>query len=70
MHIQVQNGFVQLICQHLKERVLPNLPIEAGKDESDIRVGFVTYDKAVHFYNVKVRRLRTLRYVQSRAPRD
>lgn len=49
----VQNGFVQLICQHLKERVLPNLPIEAGKDESDIRVGFVTYDKAVHFYNVK-----------------
>ena len=45
---------MQLICQHLKERVLPNLPIEAGKDESDIRVGFVTYDKAVHFYNVKV----------------
>ena len=54
IHIQVQNGFVQLICQHLKERVLPNLPIEAGKDESDVRVGFVTYDKAVHFYNVKV----------------
>lgn len=49
----VRNGLVQLICQHLKDRVLPNLPVERGQTDSEVRVGFVTYDKAVHFYNVK-----------------
>lgn len=27
---------------------------ESGADESEIRVGFVTYHKELHFYNVKV----------------
>ncbi len=27
---------------------------EAGCEESDIRVGFVTYAKELHFYNCKV----------------
>ena len=27
---------------------------EAGAEESEIRVGFVTYHKELHFYNVKV----------------
>ena len=27
---------------------------EVGQDESEIRVGFVTYAKEIHFYNVKV----------------
>ena len=27
---------------------------ETGADESEIRVGFVTYAKELHFYNVKV----------------
>ena len=27
---------------------------DAGMDESEIRVGFVTYHKELHFYNVKV----------------
>ena len=27
---------------------------ETGADESEIRVGFVTYHRELHFYNVKV----------------
>ena len=27
---------------------------ENGEDESEIRVGFVTYAKELHFYNIKV----------------
>ena len=27
---------------------------EAGAEESELRVGFVTYAKELHFYNVKV----------------
>lgn len=27
---------------------------ETGMEESEIRVGFVTYAKEIHFYNVKV----------------
>ena len=51
----IKSGLVNLMCQRLKEEVLFNLPKEAGMDESEIRVGFVTYHKELHFYNVKVR---------------
>jgi len=27
---------------------------ESGEEESEIRVGFVTYGKELHFYNIKV----------------
>lgn len=27
---------------------------DVGAEESEIRVGFVTYSKEIHFYNVKV----------------
>lgn len=49
----VKSGLVNLICERLKEDVLVNLPKEAGADKSEIRVGFVTYHKELHFYNVK-----------------
>jgi len=49
----VKSGLVHLICERLKKDVLVNLPREAGAEESEIRVGFATYDKEIHFYNVK-----------------
>ncbi|XP_046354960.1 protein transport protein Sec24C-like [Haliotis rufescens] len=49
----VKSGLVQLVCDNLKDEVLVNLPKETGMDESEIRVGFVTYHKELHFYNVK-----------------
>lgn len=49
----IKSGLVHLICQRLKEDILVNLPKEAGAEESEVRVGFVTYHKELHFYNVK-----------------
>ncbi|CAL1526344.1 unnamed protein product [Lymnaea stagnalis] len=49
----VKSGLAQLICDKLKTEILVNLPKEVGADESEIRVGFVTYHKELHFYNVK-----------------
>lgn len=49
----VKSGLVQLICSRLKEDILLNLPKETGAEESEIRVGFLTYAKEIHFYNVK-----------------
>ncbi|RUS83129.1 hypothetical protein EGW08_009118 [Elysia chlorotica] len=49
----VKSGLVQLICDKLKSEILINLPKETGASESEIRVGFVTYHKELHFYNVK-----------------
>lgn len=49
----VKSGLVNLICERLKEEILVNLPKETGAEESEIRVGFVTYAKEIHFYNVK-----------------
>ncbi|XP_033744553.1 protein transport protein Sec24C-like isoform X2 [Pecten maximus] len=49
----VKSGLVHLLCKSLKEEILVNLPKEVGAEESEIRVGFVTYAKEIHFYNVK-----------------
>ncbi|XP_041364667.1 protein transport protein Sec24C-like [Gigantopelta aegis] len=49
----VKSGLVNLICENLKSDILVNLPKESGMEESAIRVGFVTYGKELHFYNVK-----------------
>ncbi|NXF34845.1 SC24C protein, partial [Nyctibius bracteatus] len=48
----VKSGLVRLICEELKS-LLDYLPREGNMDESAIRVGFVTYNKVLHFYNVK-----------------
>ncbi|NXB74398.1 SC24C protein, partial [Donacobius atricapilla] len=48
----VKSGLVRLICEELKS-LLDYLPREGSMEESAIRVGFVTYNKVLHFYNVK-----------------
>ncbi|XP_068136686.1 protein transport protein Sec24D [Hyperolius riggenbachi] len=47
----IKNGVVRLICEELKT-LLDNLPREENAEQSAIRVGFVTYNKVLHFYNV------------------
>nr|XP_054774147.1 protein transport protein Sec24C-like [Lytechinus pictus] len=47
----MKTGMVNLLCQRLKT-LLDDLPKEHGAKESNIRVGFVTYDTTLHFYNV------------------
>uniref|UniRef100_A0A8C1VUY8 SEC24 homolog C, COPII coat complex component n=1 Tax=Cyprinus carpio TaxID=7962 RepID=A0A8C1VUY8_CYPCA len=48
----VKNGTVGIVCQELKT-LLDYLPRDNPDVESNIRVGFVTYNKVLHFYNVK-----------------
>ncbi|KAF5906409.1 protein transport protein Sec24C isoform X1, partial [Clarias magur] len=48
----VKSGMVKIVCQELKT-LLDYLPRENPDMESSIRVGFVTYNKVLHFYNVK-----------------
>ncbi|KAG9480264.1 hypothetical protein GDO78_011982 [Eleutherodactylus coqui] len=47
----IKNGAVRLICEELKT-LLDRLPREENAESSPIRVGFVTYNKVLHFYNV------------------
>ncbi|NXF92725.1 SC24D protein, partial [Eubucco bourcierii] len=47
----VKSGLVRLICNELKT-LLDKLPRE-DEESSAIRVGFVTYNKVLHFFNVK-----------------
>jgi len=48
----VKEGVIQLICQNMKE-ILKGLPIDeaAGETESKMKVGFMTYDNKINFYN-------------------
>ncbi|RXM35787.1 Protein transport protein Sec24C [Acipenser ruthenus] len=48
----VKSGLVDLICAEMKT-LLDYLPRESSEADSCIRVGFVTYNKVLHFYNVK-----------------
>ncbi|XP_053198960.1 protein transport protein Sec24D [Scomber japonicus] len=48
----IKSGLVKLICDELKT-LLDKLPREDGVESSAIKVGFVTYNKVLHFYNVK-----------------
>ncbi|KAJ7327018.1 hypothetical protein JRQ81_016777 [Phrynocephalus forsythii] len=48
----IKSGLVKLICDELKT-VLDRLPREKQEETSSIRVGFVTYNKVLHFFNVK-----------------
>uniref|UniRef100_A0A673U7R9 SEC24 homolog C, COPII coat complex component n=1 Tax=Suricata suricatta TaxID=37032 RepID=A0A673U7R9_SURSU len=48
----IRSGLVRLLCEELKS-LLDFLPREGGTEESAVRVGFVTYNKVLHFYNVK-----------------
>uniref|UniRef100_A0AAQ4RV20 SEC24 homolog D, COPII coat complex component n=1 Tax=Gasterosteus aculeatus aculeatus TaxID=481459 RepID=A0AAQ4RV20_GASAC len=48
----IKSGLVKLICDELKN-LLEHLPRYEGVEASAIKVGFVTYNKVLHFYNVK-----------------
>lgn len=48
----IKSGLVKMICDELKT-LLEKLPKEEGCESSLIKVGFVTYNKVLHFYNVK-----------------
>ncbi|XP_067131547.1 protein transport protein Sec24C-like [Centruroides vittatus] len=48
----IKNGIVQLLCQNMK-LLLKELPKEGDAEVSAIKVGFVTYSNAVHFFNIK-----------------
>ncbi|XP_054266552.1 protein transport protein Sec24C isoform X2 [Macrosteles quadrilineatus] len=48
----MKSGLVHLLCSQMKD-ILRNLPREPGQEKSRMRVGFVTYNNSVHFYNVK-----------------
>ncbi|KAF1373693.1 hypothetical protein PFLUV_G00241610 [Perca fluviatilis] len=48
----VKSGMVNIVCQELKT-LLDYLPRENPEMDSVVRVGFVTYNKVLHFYNVK-----------------
>nr|XP_057917802.1 protein transport protein Sec24C isoform X2 [Doryrhamphus excisus] len=48
----VKSGMVSIVCQELKT-LLDHLPRQNPDADSVVRVGFVTYNKVLHFYNVK-----------------
>lgn len=49
----VKSGLVHLLCTEMKE-ILKHLPIDQGQEKSKMKVGFITYNSTVHFYNIKV----------------
>ncbi|XP_002087639.3 protein transport protein Sec24C [Drosophila yakuba] len=48
----VKSGLVNLLCSQIKN-ILKHLPVDQGQDKSKVRVGFITYNSTVHFYNIK-----------------
>lgn len=50
-----RSGLLHVLCPYIKNVILPNLPKDAHSNDevSPIKVGFVTYDKDLHFYNLK-----------------
>lgn len=48
----IKSGLVHLLCSQVK-RILQNLPVDQGQEKSQMRVGFITYNSTVHFYNIK-----------------
>lgn len=47
----VKSGLVSLLCGQMKS-FLKCLPKERGEEKSSLRVGFITYNRSVHFYNL------------------
>ncbi|XP_030556615.1 protein transport protein Sec24C isoform X2 [Drosophila novamexicana] len=48
----IKSGLVHLLCSQIKH-ILKHLPVDQGQDKSKVRVGFITYNSTVHFYNIK-----------------
>lgn len=49
----IKSGLVHLLCAQMKD-IIKNLPVDQGQEKSNMRVGFITYNSSVHFYNIKV----------------
>lgn len=50
----VKSGLLMLFCKHLTENILPHLATDPQlPDSPKPRVGFITYDRVLHFYNLK-----------------
>lgn len=49
----IKSGMVHLMCGEMKN-ILKLLPKDEGAEKSNMRVGFITYNNTVHFYNIKV----------------
>lgn len=53
----VKSGLVNLLCEQLTdiiENFMPHDDQSSNNESSRMRVGFITYDTTVHFYNIKV----------------
>lgn len=48
----MKSGLVHLLCSQIK-RILKHLPVDQGQHKSKMRVGFITFNSTVHFYNIK-----------------
>lgn len=58
----IKSGLINLLCSQMKE-IIKNLPIDQGQEKSNMKVGFITYNSSVHFYNIKVNFLINVRMV-------
>ncbi|GLV32062.1 Secretory 24CD [Carabus blaptoides fortunei] len=48
----IKSGLVHLLCAEMKE-IIKHLPIDQGREKSNMKVGFITFNNTVHFYNIK-----------------
>ena len=48
----MKEGIIQLICDNMKD-LLKSLPVDTagGETETKMKVGFMTYDSKINFYN-------------------
>ena len=47
----VKSGLVNLLCMEMKS-ILRHLPVDVGQSKTKMKVGFITYNNTVHFYNI------------------
>ncbi|CAK8671061.1 unnamed protein product [Clavelina lepadiformis] len=47
----IKSGFVELLCRQLSS-LLDHLPREGNQEHSSVKVGFITYNSILHFYNL------------------
>lgn len=57
----IKSGMVHLMCGEMKN-ILKLLPKDEGAEKSNMRVGFITYNNTVHFYNIKVSNVRSIAF--------
>lgn len=48
----VKSGLIHLLCSQIKN-IIRNLPVDQGQQRSNMKVGFITYNNTVQFYNIK-----------------